>query len=105
MIPPNVYDLCRSGKSVSSTVSAELARNPSETPGKASKRLFGVDLEENMLGERIKAPEEGSDDLQQALECGKWGKSRPSDLFLRVCTQRMATEADGDNADGGTDLS
>jgi hypothetical protein len=90
--------------SIGATVSAELARNPSETPGKASKRLFGVDLE-NILGERIKAPDEGPDDLQQAFEHGKWGESRPSDLFLRVCTQRTASEADRDNADGGTDLS
>ena len=81
MIPPKVVELCRNGKSVSD----ELAKNPSEAPGKAAKRIFGVHLEEEITGERLKEPTEASDDLGQAFQCGKWGETRPSDLFLRVC--------------------
>lgn len=80
MIPPKVAQLCRSGKSVSE----ELAKNPSEAPSKAAKRLFGVHLEEELTGERLKDPKEAPDDLEQAFECGKWGETRPSELFLRV---------------------
>ena len=81
MIPPKVYELCRSGKSVS----AEIEKNPSESPGEAAKRLFGVNFKEDILGEGIKHPEEGPQGLQQALECGNWGESKPSELFLQVC--------------------
>ena len=80
MIPPRVYELCRSGKSVS----GELARNPSEAPGKASKRLFGVDKEEEIRGEPLKVPHGGAEDLQRTLECGNWGEARPSETFLKV---------------------
>lgn len=83
MIPPKVYELCRNGKSVS----GELAQNPSEAPSKAAKRLFGVHLEEEVVGERLHKPKEGANDLEQALECGKWGETRPSDLFLNVRRQ------------------
>lgn len=36
MVAQNVYDLCRSNVSVS----AELAKNPTEPPGEVAKRLF-----------------------------------------------------------------
>lgn len=87
MIPQKVYDLCQSGKSVS----AELAKNPGEAPGKAAKRLFGVSIEEDVLGERQRRPTEATDDLQHAFECGNWGATRPSDLFLRIYHDVLCT--------------
>jgi hypothetical protein len=82
MIPPNVYHWCRNGKSVVDQVAA----NPSEAPSQAAKRLFGVNIEQDLTGEHLKDPETGQtkDDLQHAFECGNWGPSRPSDLFLQV---------------------
>ena len=81
MIPKKIYDLCRNGKSVS----AELAKNPSEPPYKAAQRIFGVKIEEDIVGERLKRPDPETDDaLKQAFDCGNWGSSQPSKLFLQV---------------------
>jgi len=80
MIPPRVYELCRNGKSVS----AELARNPTESPSKAAKALFGSNIEEEVQEEKETTLKQGSDDLEQALACGNFGDVRPSDLFLRA---------------------
>ena len=80
MIPPKIYELCRSDKSVTS----EVAKNPSEAPAKAAKRLFGHDFLEDVAGERMKESKDDANALQQAFECGNWGPTRPSDLFLQV---------------------
>jgi hypothetical protein len=80
MIPPKIHELCRSDKSVTN----ELTKNPSEAPGKAAKRLFGHDLLEDVAGERMKESTNEEKALQHAFECGNWGPTRPSDLFLQV---------------------
>ena len=82
MIPPNVYELCRNGKSVS----GELAQNPNEAASAARQRLFGGHLKNEVLKERTHAPdqEKAENALQQALDCGNWGESKPSELFLQV---------------------
>lgn len=80
MIPQTVFDLCQSAQSVSS----ELAKNPAEAPHDACKKLFGVDPEDSKITKKLHVSHEAPEDLEQALQCGKWGKSRPSDLFLRV---------------------
>jgi hypothetical protein len=81
MIPQAVYEFCRGDLSVSS----ELAKNPTLSPHDACKKLFGVDPDDQKVTKKVDTSNEASDDLQQALQCGKWGKTRPSDLFLRVC--------------------
>ena len=82
MIPPNVYELCRNGKSVS----GELAQNPNEAASAARERLFGGRLKTEIQKERSKsnATEKSENDLQQALDCGNWGETKPSELFLQV---------------------
>lgn len=80
MIPKAVYDLCRGDLSVSS----ELARNPASSPHEACKKLFGVDVDDQRATKKIDTSSEAADDLEQVFQCGKWGKTRPSDLFLRV---------------------
>lgn len=85
MIPPRVVEFCQSGKSVTS----ELQKNPSEPASEAGTRLFGVDIEEDVIGEREQKHHKYNENedtaaLQQAFECGNFGDTRPSDLFLKV---------------------
>lgn len=83
MISDTLYKYALSDKSVSS----ELANNPNEAPGSIVKRLFGRKHEAE--GENIPEPthEKSTEaDLQRALECGKFGNTRPSNLFLKVRT-------------------
>jgi len=85
MIPPKVVQLCQSGKSVTS----ELEKNATEAASEAGKRLFGVDIEEDVIGEREQKhhkfdENEDSAALQQAFDCGNFGGTRPSDLFLKA---------------------
>lgn len=79
MISNKVYQLCRSEESVSSM----LAEVPSMAPGDAWKELFeGEYVGEENRGQTLTREEK----LQRAFECGRWGPTRPSDLFLQVRT-------------------
>lgn len=80
MIPKNVYDLCRSGASVT----AELAKDPTLSPHEAAKKLFHYDIEDEKVSKKVTLGEETDEDLEQALACGNWGTSNPTRLFLRV---------------------
>lgn len=80
MIPQHVYDLCQSRKSVTT----ELANNPSLTPKDAAKALFGIDIEDDVCNKTLASQNLGERDLDQARQCGNWGDSKPSDLFLKV---------------------
>lgn len=81
MISDQVYDFCRSPTSVSS----ELAKNPAEAPGDIAKRLYGSIAKSAANGATSAANGHGEPDLERAFDCGKWGSTRPSDLFLKVC--------------------
>jgi hypothetical protein len=79
MISEKVYNLCRSGKSIS----AELAKDPTLAPGEVSKKLFDsdtLDHEKMVKDVSFKEPKAGSGNLQRAFDCGKWGNTRPSDF-------------------------
>ena len=84
MIHPRVHALCLSDKSVS----AELARDPRQEPGEICKKLFHANIEEDVAEhwkrshDKDKEPSEA--DVAAALECGKWGGTKPSELFLKV---------------------
>lgn len=80
MIPKQVYDLCQSGRSVAS----ELASNPKLAPHEACKKLYGLDIEDQVVTKKLDLSKEEAGDLEQARNCGNWGNSNPSDLFLRV---------------------
>lgn len=83
MIPESVYDLCRNR----STVSSELAINPSAIPHEIICRLFPRHTKGQEGGDGEKAAQQVKDkfhNLQQAYECGNWGSQQPSELFLQV---------------------
>lgn len=75
MISDFVYELCQSPD----TVTSVLASDTSVAPGEVAKRLFSKRELPRSNGE-----ERQDHNLERAYECGKWGKTRPSDLFLQV---------------------
>lgn len=75
MISDFVYDLCHERE----TVSSRLANDPDDAPGVIAKELFG----KKQLPDSDTTEQKGYN-LDRAFECGKWGTSRPSDLFLKV---------------------
>lgn len=75
MISDFVYDLCHEQE----TVTSRLVKDPDDAPGVIAKDLFGKDR----LPDSNTA-DQSSYNLQRAFECGKWGNSPPSDLFLKV---------------------
>jgi hypothetical protein len=80
-ISDRVYEWCTSEVSVS----AALAKDPAVPPKEAAKKLYGQAkisvTAEKPPRERELASEK---ELQRAFECGKWGPTRPSELFLRI---------------------
>ncbi|OCK73767.1 hypothetical protein K432DRAFT_410420 [Lepidopterella palustris CBS 459.81] len=87
-ISDKVYNLCRN----TSSVSAEYARDPTQAPGKIVSRLFGSEgisvLESKPA--RVRAPAT-DEDLERAYQCGKFGNTRPSELFLRAYHDALLT--------------
>jgi hypothetical protein len=89
-ISDQVVSLCTSTESVSSL----LAEDPTLAPGDAWKRLYGDralkaiagDAQDDHGSESPKPHPATHDELQRAASCGKWGPTKPSELFLRVCT-------------------
>jgi hypothetical protein len=84
MISDQVYKFCTAEESVSSV----LAQDPTLSPGEAWKKLYGHHTPGEKEGKKVTeepraliTPEE----LKRAKECGKWGPTEPSELFLRVC--------------------
>ena len=80
MVSQKVYDLCHGQK----TVSSELAHDPSLAPGSVAKKLYGEDVGGHDEHKHFKLLDATEQDLQKAYESGKWGTTRPSDLFLKV---------------------
>ncbi|GMG02712.1 unnamed protein product [Aspergillus oryzae var. brunneus] len=79
MLPERVYQLCHSSK----TVSSELARDPNQAPTKVFHKLYS-DYHVKDDVSKSEDGEDGHDSLQKALECGNWGPTKPSNLFLKV---------------------
>lgn len=79
MLPERVYQLCHSSK----TVSSELARDPNQAPIKVFHNLYS---DYHVKEDAPKSEDHGGghDSLQKALECGNWGPTKPSNLFLKV---------------------
>jgi len=80
MIPQTVYDLCQSKE----TVSSLLAQDPTLTPAKAAKKLYGHGETGLSDHKHARYTPASAEDLQRAFECGNWGPTRPSDFFLQV---------------------
>ena len=98
MIPEKVYKLCTGEV----TVTSELAKDPKTAPGQIVSKLYHsgtasktggpVNTVSNVVSP-AKAPHEehkqratvsDNKDLQQAFECGKFGNTKPSELFLQI---------------------
>jgi hypothetical protein len=80
--------LCWSHESVSSL----LAHDPNLAPGDAWEKLYG----DRALKSAAKSDSEGiksdsvvQSELEIAANCGKWGPTKPSELFLRVCMLQL----------------
>lgn len=74
-----IYDYCTTPQSVSS----ELEKNPSEEPVHIAEALYGGEhlaITEHKSHNRQPA---SAAELQRARECGNWGSSQPSELFLQ----------------------
>lgn len=81
MVSDNVLNLCRTTPSVSS----QLAGNPTESPGDVVHRLFGYSKQSDS-NRSIDHPRNATsaEDLERAFQCGHWGPTRPSTLFLQA---------------------
>jgi hypothetical protein len=83
MISDKVHKLCNA----TDTVSSEMAKDPTLAPGDVYKKLYGhFDTDKSTEKERDHKGEISEADLKRAEECGNWGPTKPSKLFLRVCT-------------------
>jgi hypothetical protein len=83
MISDKVHKLCNGTE----TVSSEMAKDPTLAPGEVYKKLYGhFDSDKSTAKERDHKEEISEADLKRAEECGNWGPTKPSELFLRVCT-------------------
>ena len=83
MISDKVHKLCTSQE----TVSSLLAKDPTMAPGDAWKQLYGghaAGEKESKNEARRHRDTITPEDLQRALECGNWGPTQPSELFLKV---------------------
>ncbi|PSS00652.1 hypothetical protein BD289DRAFT_458445 [Coniella lustricola] len=65
------------------SVSSELAQDPSLTPGEAWKKLYGHHNGQRSR-QHLDRYERENDHLERAAECGHWGPTQPSPLFLKI---------------------
>jgi hypothetical protein len=82
-ISDELYKLCTSSESVSSV----LAKDPTIKPGDAWKELYGHDFRKTTKRKSLNGVSKATSDeeiLRRTAECGKWGPTQPSELFLRV---------------------
>ncbi|KAJ6547026.1 hypothetical protein B0H19DRAFT_1211731 [Mycena capillaripes] len=90
MIPPSVHALCTGTE----TVSSLLAKDPELPPGDAWKKLYGSHTpgsKESVAKAREHRDAHTPEDLKQARECGKWGPTEPSELFLKLYHDALCT--------------
>ncbi|KAK4240541.1 hypothetical protein C8A03DRAFT_41959 [Achaetomium macrosporum] len=95
-ISDRLIRLCTSSESVSSL----LAEDPSLAPGDAWERLYGEQAINTAASGVHKRGDSGisfsSDSvtqyqLEKAAMCGKWGPTRPSELFLKIYHDALCT--------------
>ena len=91
-ISNHVLGLCTSSQSVSSL----LAEDPTMAPGDAWKELCGDRPSSNAssttsVNSVDGVPSERKHPLERAAMCGKWGPTKPSELFLKVCIQMSSS--------------
>ncbi|KAJ6608617.1 hypothetical protein B0H10DRAFT_2067394 [Mycena sp. CBHHK59/15] len=90
MISPNVRALCNGTE----TVSSLLAQDPELPPGDAWKKLYGPHAaapNQSAAAAREHRDDHTPEDLKRAHECGKWGPTEPSELFLKLYHDALCT--------------
>ncbi len=78
-----IYKLCTSSETVSSLLAAE----PTLAPGDAWHKLYGHHvgkLSSSHSADNVGKGAVTEEDLNRAARCGKWGPTKPGELFLRV---------------------
>ena len=90
-ISDKVHRLCTAQESVT----LEYAKDPSYEPGHYADKLYGGEsiLADHQLAKK-KEPLTG-EDLERARQCGSWGDSKPSKLFLQ-CFHDAVCALEGD---------
>lgn len=79
-ISDKIFQFCTESKSVSS----EYAKDTAKTPGHYAERLYGKELPavtEHQPPHLRQPPTK--EDIARARQCGSWGDSEPSELFLQ----------------------
>lgn len=92
-ISDRIIELCTSPHSVSSL----LAEDARLAPGDAWDQLYGHwkaprrSVERKREGEGEREDKASEEELEKAARCGKWGPTKPSELFLRIYHDALCT--------------
>lgn len=95
MVSDRALKLCQETR----TVSLEYAQNPSKAPTAICEELYGrhkpiVTHEEQKHEQAVSGvdrPAATAEELEKARQCGKWGPQQPSEFFLQVYHDVLAT--------------
>ncbi|KAM5349830.1 hypothetical protein ACJ41O_006335 [Fusarium nematophilum] len=86
MVSKHVYDLCQATE----TVSSVLAEDPTQAPGDIVNRLYGNHGTQPPQDESdTDITTSSNDSLDTVLQCGSWGPTKPSPLFLQAFSDAL----------------
>lgn len=88
-ISDKVFDYCRNGQSVTT----ELAKEPTRPPGEIAAKLYcsnSLAVIKPHPFPKNRSPAT-SEDIERARQCGNWGDTNPSELFLRAYHDVLCT--------------
>jgi phosphatidylserine/phosphatidylglycerophosphate/cardiolipin synthase-like enzyme len=80
MVSEHVVKLCQATE----TVSSVLAKNPTEAPGDIVKRLYAQYKKDTHAHLDERPPALSPNELEIVRQCGRWGTTQPSPLFLQA---------------------
>ncbi|RFN54469.1 hypothetical protein FIE12Z_1257 [Fusarium flagelliforme] len=83
MVSQNVFNLCQATE----TVSSALAKDPSQSPGDIVKQLYRNNEHNKSTNQNTppaSPPNEAVSAVETAFQCGRWGPTVPSQLFLQA---------------------
>jgi hypothetical protein len=115
-MPTRISDKVHRWCTATPSVSDSLAVDPTIPPGQAAKKLFNhdgnsageqVSTKQNQqqiqpagapapapspsTGSALPASDQDAEDLERAFQCGRFGETRPSDLFLKMFHDALLT--------------
>jgi hypothetical protein len=80
MVSEHVVKLCQETE----TVSSVLAKKPTEPPGDICKQLYGQYKQDFHAHLDNNPPPLSAEGLERVRQCGRWGPTQPSPLFLQA---------------------